>query len=147
MSRGLGRWQIAFLRALAKLEDEHGVEDGRAFYLHAVCRQMYADSPELRQIEEERNNAAAQRIADQENKAKNGDEEARRLLFLRRSVMSSRRQEGRPAVRDDLGSMESVVNSTRLARSLAGRGMIGRDARPGFAVVWLLEAGRSAISV
>lgn len=146
MSRGLGEWQRRFLAALHSLEQEHA--PGDQFYIWAVCQRLYDQSPDLQAMD-----AAIDADVDARREARvalaaTGDEWARQMIMLESLIAGHRRQEGRPAVRDKIGHMDSVVNSTRIARSLAKRGLIIRDARPGYGVVSLTERGREqAISV
>lgn len=134
--------QARFLQALQSLDREHGPDSH--FYIWAVAERMYQQSPDLQERDSVINGAIAHRRAARQVAAESGDEDAIRAMSLERIIRGYRGQEGRPAVRDKIGHMESAVNLSRTARTLARRGMITRIAKPGYGVVALTDTGRSA---
>jgi hypothetical protein len=137
MSRGLGKWQVAYIAAMQELEREHGA--GKRFYLEYITERAYALSPELQALHQ-RHKQASQAFMDRlEAESNAGDRDASRLLLLT-SALARPDRFGRSSRRSVPRAVVYDINPTRIVRLLERRGLVKRGYPRGNAA--LTDAGR-----
>jgi hypothetical protein len=123
MSRGLGKRQVLFLKAIADLTGTNG---DRYYRVSHIVHRAYQRSTDLQRRDAEIDADIARRRQVLKAEAANGDEQARILLALGDLIRSYPHRRGRKAERKVVGNIERDLNPSRVLAGLARRGLLSR---------------------